>query len=105
MTTFSIRDVRNQRNLPGALDRDLQLPLVPRARAGNPSRQNLAPLGHEGRQQLDVLVVDVVNLVRAELADLPPSEHRAALALLFVPGFLLAALPAGRRSLLSKCHG
>src|SRR5262245_47688995 len=49
------------------------------AGARNPARQDLGPLGHERQQQLRVLVVDVVDLVRAELADLAASEHRPAL--------------------------
>src|SRR5712671_6273521 len=81
-----VRDIRDQRNLPRALDRGLQLPLVHRARARDAPRQNLAALGHERPDQLHVLVVDVVDLVRTELADLAPAEQRAPLPLLFVAG-------------------
>src|SRR4030088_913182 len=104
MTKFSVSDIRNQRDLSRALDRHLQLPLVQRARAGNPARQDLPPLGHERRQQLDVLVVDVVDLVRAELAPLPAAEHRAALALFLVARLLLAALAARSGSLSKWWH-
>src|SRR5262245_1526184 len=96
--------VRNQRDLARALDRHLQLALMHRARAGNAPWQNLAPLGHERRQQLHVLVVDVVDLVRAELADLPAPEHRAALPLFLVPRLLVAALAAGTRTLSKWWH-
>src|SRR6266446_3963654 len=89
-----VRHIRNERDLSRALDRSLQLPLVHRARARNAARQNLAALGHEGPDELDVLVVDVVDLVRAELADLAPAEQRASLALLFVAGFLVAGAAA-----------
>src|SRR5436190_7429304 len=75
----SVCDVRNQRNLAGALERRLQLALVHRTRARDPARQDLPALRHEGAQQLDVLVVDVVDLVRAELADFAAAEHRPAL--------------------------
>src|SRR5262245_11717513 len=91
MTSMALlRRVRDQRELARAHDRRAQLPLVHGARAGNPARQNLRSLRHERHQQLHVLVVDVVDLVRAELAHLPPAEHRTALTVL--P--LLAALPA-----------
>src|SRR5262245_33841840 len=59
-----------------------------RAGAEHAPRQDLAALGRERPQQLDVLVVDVVDLVRAELADLAAPEE-VALAL------LLAAAPRG----------
>ena len=65
-----------------ALDGRLQLALMRRAGARDPARQHLAALRHEGPQQLDVLVVDVVDLVRAELADLPAPEQRAPLVVL-----------------------
>src|SRR4249920_863109 len=104
MTKFLVCDVRNQGDLAGALDGDLQLALVHRACPGNPPRQNLAALRHERRQQLDVLVVDVVDLVRAELADLPAAEHRAALALFLVAGLLVSPLAAGTGTLSKRWH-
>src|SRR5438552_18506396 len=102
-----IRHVRNERNLTRAFDRNLQLPLVHRAGARDAPRQDLAAFGHERSQQLHVLVVDVVDLVRAELADLAPAEHRTALALLLVAGLLVAASAAASasRSSLSEWHG
>src|SRR5260221_11443934 len=104
-----VRHVRDQRDLPRALDRRLQLALVHRAGARDPARQDLAALGHERPDQLHVLVVDVVALVRAELADLAPAEHRPALALL-VAGLLVRAAAAAAaatapRASLSECHG
>src|SRR5437763_12315290 len=71
-----IRHIGNERDLPRALDRGLQLALVHRARARDPPRQDLAALGDERADQLHVLVVDVVDLVRAELAHLPAAEQR-----------------------------
>src|SRR5690349_7329440 len=84
-----LRRVRDQRQLTGAHDGRAQLPLVGRASTGDPAWQDLGAFGDERHQQLDVLVVDVVDLVRAELADLTAPEHRAA---------LLAILPLRGRS-------
>src|SRR6185503_17605893 len=74
----SIRRVRQQRELPCTNDGHAQPALMLRARAGNPPRQHFAALGNEAAQQLDVLVVDVVDLVRAELADLATTKEPAA---------------------------
>ena len=69
--------VRQQGQLARAHDRDAQAALVLGAGSRNPPRQHLAALGDEAAQQLDVLVVDVVDLVRAELAD-SHAAHQAA---------------------------
>src|SRR5262245_13153754 len=100
----SVHDVRNQRDLACALDRRLQLPLVHRAGARDAARQDLAALGDERPQELDVLVVDVVDLVRAELADLAAAEQRAALPLRLVAGLLVVLAAAAARSFLSERH-
>jgi len=71
------RDVRQQRDRARALDGVGERALVPRAAAGNAARNDLAALGDEATQTPDVLVVDDVDLVRAELADLPPAEPAA----------------------------
>src|SRR5436190_10721258 len=91
----SVRDVRNQRDLTSALERGLQLPLVHRAGARNAARQDLPALRHERTQQLCVLVIDVVDLVRTELADLAAAEHRPALAVCLVARLLLPATSGG----------
>src|SRR5919107_1559610 len=83
------RRVRNQCELARAHQRRTQLPLVHRAGTRDAARQNLRPLGHERHQELDVLVVDVVDLVRAELAHLAAPEHGTTL--------LALALRAGGR--------
>src|SRR4029453_16859850 len=80
-----------------------------RAGARDPPRQDLSPLRHERSEQLHVLVVDVVDFVRAELADLAPGKHRPALSLSFVAGLLVApaaaaAAAAAARTSLSKWH-
>src|SRR5688572_24082964 len=76
------RRVRDERQLARPHQRHAQLPLVQGAGPGDAPRQDLGALGHERQQQPRVLVVDVVDLVAAELADLPPAEHRAALSVL-----------------------
>src|SRR3546814_554096 len=68
--TASVRLIRQQRQHPRAHDGRAQPSLVLRARAGDPPRQDLRALGHEGGQQLHVLVVDLLDLVRTELAHL-----------------------------------
>src|SRR5690606_38110632 len=72
--------VRQQRDLPCSLDGGLQRALVPRARARDAPRLNLAALGDEGRQELDVLVADVVDLIHAELAHATAPEESAPAA-------------------------
>src|SRR4030095_14620834 len=102
-----IRRVRQQRQLTCANDGHAQRPLMLRARAGNPPRQHLAALGNEAAQQLDVLVVDVVDLVRAELADFPAAEKSAATRLVPARGVFAAGLAAAARAALlrsTKCH-
>src|SRR3954469_106074 len=64
-----VRGVGNERQLAGALQRDLQLALPLGARARETARLDLAALGDELHQQPHVLVVDVVDLLRPELAD------------------------------------
>src|SRR2546426_1528137 len=76
-----LSNVRNERELPRARDRDLQRALVLGAGAGDPARLDLAPLRDKRRQQPDVLVVDVIDFLRAELADAPAPEEAAARAL------------------------
>src|SRR5215831_16337228 len=85
--------VRNQGKLTRAHDRRAQLSLVHRAASRNPARQNLRPLGHERHQELGVLVIDVVDLVRAELTDLAPTEHRTTLPVLPLLPALRSRLP------------
>src|SRR5688572_31879320 len=87
-----LRGVRDERQLARPHDRRAQLALVHGARARDATRQDLGPLGDERHQELGVLVVDVVDLVRAELADLAAAEHRPALLA------VLARLPRGARA-------
>src|ERR671914_331515 len=62
--------VGKQRHLPGVLDGGGDVALVLGAVAGDPAGADLAPVAHELAQQVDVLVVDVVLLFGAELAEL-----------------------------------
>src|SRR5438094_7665320 len=51
-------DVRNKRQVAGALDCRRQLPLMPRAHAAQPARQNLSVVGDEATEGAVVFVVD-----------------------------------------------
>src|SRR4029450_8242650 len=62
--------IGEQGHLPGVLDGGGDVALVLGAVAGDPAGAGLAPGTHELAQQVDVLVVDVVLLLRAELAEL-----------------------------------
>ena len=69
-TLSQVRDERQQRHLASPLDRLGKHALVLRARPGRASRMNLATLADETLQQLDVLVVDELDLLNGEVADL-----------------------------------
>src|SRR5262249_50670174 len=89
--------VRNKRELSRPRNGGLQRALVLRARARDAPRLDLAALRDERRQQAHVLVVDVIDLVRAELADAAPPEEPAAartIALVLLLVVLLAAAAA-----------
>src|SRR5262245_21715483 len=93
-----VRYIRDQRELARALDRHLQLSLVQSARARDPQRLNLAALGQERRQQTHVLVIDVVDLLRAELADSATSEESSTGRVSGSLAFLLVAAAAAAAS-------
>ena len=57
--------------MPGPLQGDGQLALVPGARAGLATRLDLRPLRQVAAEAVDLLVVDLDGLVGAERADLP----------------------------------
>src|SRR3954462_6972589 len=75
----SVRDVRKEAKLAGALHGDRELLLVPPAGARDASRADLALLAHRAAQRAEVLVVDDVDLVAAELAGLAPAASRRTL--------------------------
>ena len=60
---------RQQRDVAGALDGFTEPTLMSRANASHASRQNLAALLHELRQDVGALVVDEVHLLDTELAN------------------------------------
>ena len=60
------------------LDSDRELTLMLCAGAGNSSGKNLSALGDILSQASDVLVIDFVDMIRAELADLLLSAHSRA---------------------------
>src|SRR5439155_19886068 len=62
------------------LDRDCALPLVPAARAGDPTRADLPLLRYVAPKLVNVLVVDLVDLVLAEVTGLAPGGRGARLA-------------------------
>src|SRR3954469_25678168 len=72
----SVGHVGQQAELAGALDCDRELLLVPTAGASDACRADLALLAHRAAQRSEVLVVDDIDLVAAELARLAPAASR-----------------------------
>src|SRR4029453_7944921 len=70
MTGLLSDGVGKQGHLPGVLDGGGDVALMLGAVAGDPAGADLAPVAHELAQQVDVLVVDVVLLLGAELTEL-----------------------------------
>src|SRR5688572_16035769 len=90
--------VRQQREIARALDRRAELALVARLRAGDARGHDLPVLLHEVLQDVDVLVVDRLDLLRGEAAELPPLEQRVpAVALLAILLELALASSDGTR--------
>src|SRR5689334_20805341 len=69
----ALADVREQRQLAGALDGARDLVLMPAAGARDATRPDLPAIGDELLERVDVLVVDELDLVAAVLARLAPS--------------------------------
>src|SRR3954471_17906084 len=74
--SLPVGHVRQEPQLASALDRDRELLLVPAAGARNAGRADLALLAHRAAQRAEVLVVDDLDLVAAELAWLAPAASR-----------------------------
>src|SRR5690349_24238622 len=70
------KERENARPLHGLGD----LGLMPRAGARNAPRNDLAPIGDETGKAAVVLVVDPLDLIEAELAELAPKRTRFAVA-------------------------
>src|SRR5690606_31584210 len=66
--------VRDQRQETGALDRGRQLALVARLGAGDAARDDLAGLGQVLAQGVEILVVDLLDALGGELAELAAAE-------------------------------
>src|SRR5688572_3002771 len=81
--------VGQQREEARALDRIRELALVARGGAGDARRDDLAGLVDEVLQHVDVLVVDPLDLLGGEAAELAPAEERPLALVLLV----LAELP------------
>src|SRR4029450_83117 len=71
------REIRQQRHRSRLLDGVRERVLVTGAAAGDAPRNDLAALADKAPQTAHVLEVDDIDLVHAELADLPPSEPAA----------------------------
>jgi hypothetical protein len=71
------RHVGEDGDRPRALDRMRELALVASTTARDTPGNDLSAFRHEVAEATDVLVVDEVDLVRAEFADLPPTESAA----------------------------
>src|SRR4029450_6695754 len=71
------REIRQERHRSRLLDGVRERALVTGAAAGDAARNDLAALADEAPQTAHVLEVDDIDLVHAELADLPPSEPAA----------------------------
>src|ERR1700709_750883 len=70
-----VRGERDERQVACPLDRLLQGALMVGAGPRDPPRQDLGALRDELLEELDVLVIDVIDLVGAELTDLAPAEE------------------------------
>src|SRR5262245_53497084 len=88
MTCIALADVGEQCHLARPLHRRGALDLVATACAGDPTRADLPLLGDVPPQLRDVLVVDLLHFVPAEVAALAlpgrRSRSRAAARLLFL---------------------
>src|SRR6185369_15486987 len=78
MASSSLHDVRQQRHEAGALDGIGQNALLLVADRGDAGRHDLAALGNEALQQLDVLIVDLGRVLAGEGAGLLAAEERTA---------------------------
>src|SRR5690606_8841674 len=68
--------VRDQREEARALDRERQLALVARLGAGDAARHDLAVLGEGLAQGVEILVIDLLDALGGELAELAAAEER-----------------------------
>src|ERR1700744_3475658 len=71
------RSERQQGDVAGLLDGACESPLMRGAHTGQAARNNLAALRNKLLQQAHIAVMDGVDLLHAELADLLPPEELA----------------------------
>ena len=71
-----VGNVGKKCHLACSLDSSSELSLVKSASAGNTSGEDLSALGDELSELCNILVVDLVNLILAEDANLLSSVHR-----------------------------
>src|SRR5690606_29330550 len=76
--------VRDQGQEASALDGGRQLALVPGLGAGDPARDDLAGLGQVLAQGVEILVVDLLDTLGGELAELAAAEELGHLSVLRV---------------------
>src|SRR3954470_20819403 len=100
-----VRGERDQRQMARPLDGLLQGALVVGTGTRNPPRQDLRALGNELLEQLDVFVVDVVDLVGAELTDLPPPEEYFSGACQGLDNLLVGSGVDGQRLMVFPRYG
>src|SRR5712692_150604 len=62
--------VGKQRDVAGALERDREAALVTGTGSGHAARKNLAPLADKAAEARDFFVIDQMDLLDAEVADL-----------------------------------
>jgi hypothetical protein len=74
MGLASLRGLGQERDGASAADGAGQLPLMPGAAARDAARGDLAALRDEVAQAADILVVDQIDAIDAELANLATSE-------------------------------
>lgn len=86
---FLIAHVREQGNLTGALDSRVQFALVLCTSAGNAAGKDLCTLGNELSQLCNILVINGVDLVYTENANLFLSVHRTEGTRIIVVSFHL----------------
>ena len=82
----SVADVRQQRQLTGALNRDGELSLMSGAGAGDSAGQNLSSFRDEATELLSIFVIDELRLLDTESANLfaALSVHGAAAPVIFL---------------------
>src|SRR5919106_1291201 len=96
----SAHEERQQRQDTRALHRPGERPLLLGGHCGDPARHDLAALGDEPLQQLDVLVVDLRRILGGERTGLAPPEERSSdgdvrrLARAVRPAFAVLAAPS-----------